>query len=48
MEALTKLSWEKKDSPRTSTASDGVQQGMVQVTPVLAIRRRNREGSGDT
>ena len=34
MEAVTKLSWEKEDSPLTGIASDGMQHGMVQVTPV--------------
>ena len=48
VEALTKLSWEKADTPLSANARDEMRHGMIQVTPVLALRRRNREGSGDT
>ena len=45
---MTKPSWEKEDTPHSASAIDEVRHGMTQVTPVLALRRRNREGSGDT
>ena len=48
LDELAKPSWEKEDSPLTGTARAEAQHGMIQVTPVLAPRRRNREGSGDT
>ncbi len=37
MEAMAKPSWEKEKLSQTVTPRDGAQQGMVQVTPVLAL-----------
>ena len=48
MKLLAKPSWEKEVLPQSVIPRDGTQQGMLQVTPVLALRPRDRGGSGDT
>ena len=48
MELLAKPSWEKEELPQSVTPKDGTQQGLLQVTSVLALRSRDRGESGDT
>ena len=48
MKLLAKPSWEKEELPQSVTLRDGTQQDLLQVTPVLALRPRDRGGSGDT
>jgi len=48
MKLLAKPSWEKEELPQSVTLRDGTQQDLLQVTPMLALRPRDRGGSGDT
>ena len=48
MKLLAKPSWEKEELPQSVTLRDGTQQDLLQVTPVLALRPRDRGGSRDT
>ena len=42
MKLLAKPSWEKEELPQSVTLRDGTQQDLLQVTPVLALRPRDR------